>query len=181
LVAKTPHLPNFEARRPVSDLEHVYNELKQSFMIGEFAPGHKLTLLPLHLHVEGKATRLAVQAGCEAIAPELERINAEMYAKVPQEDMKSYLRLNQRFHFLIYKQSGNEDLVDPIELLWMRYGPIMNIVRSGVLSTSGRVRHAEVIDTIRKGSVDKATAAIRADILEAAGPISEAIASRAKR
>lgn len=136
-------------------------------------------LLPLRLHLEGEATRLAVQAGCQSIAAELEKINSEMYAKVPQEDIKSYLRLNQRFHFTIYQQSGNDDLVDLIELLWMRYGPIMNIVRSGVLSKSGHIRHAEVIEAIKKGNADKAAAAIRADIVEAAGPISEAIVANA--
>lgn len=227
-MAKASHLPKFEARRPVSDLEHVYNELKQSFMIGEFIPGQKLTLpdlalafgtsqmpireatnrliaaraiealprrslrvpaatlqrlealLPLRLHLEGEATRLAVQAGCEPIATELEKINSEMYAKVPQEDIKAYLRLNQRFHFTIYQQSGNDDLVDLIELLWMRYGPIMNIVRSGVLSRSGQIRHAEVIEAIRQGDAEKANAAIRADIMEAAGPIGEAIIATAR-
>ena len=227
-MAKASHLPKFEARRPVSDLEHVYHQLKQSFMIGEFTPGQKLTLpelalafgtsqmpireatnrliaaraiealprrslrvpaatmqrlealLPLRLHLEGEATRLAVEAGCKAIAPELDRINSEMYAKEPQENIKAYLRLNQRFHFTIYQQCGNDDLVDLIELLWMRYGPIMNIVRSGVLSRSGQIRHAEVIEAIKQGNADKATAAIRADIKEAAGPIGEAIAAAAR-
>lgn len=228
-MAKATHLPKFETRRPVSDLEHVYNELKQSFMIGEFTPGQKLTLpdlaaafgtsqmpireatnrliaaraiealprrslrvpaatlqrldalLPLRLHLEGEATRLAVQAGCQSIAKELEKINSEMYAMVPQEDMKSYLRLNQRFHFTIYQHSGNDDLVDLIELLWMRYGPIMNIVRSGVLSKSGHIRHAEVIRAIKNDNAEMAAAAIRADIMEAAGPISEAIIANAGR
>ncbi|WP_436250780.1 FCD domain-containing protein [Mesorhizobium amorphae] len=68
------------------------------------------------------------------------------------EDIKSYLRLNQRFHFTIYQECGNAGLVDLIELLWMRYGPLMNIVRSGVLSRTGQVRHAEAIDAIREGN-----------------------------
>ena len=95
-------------------------------------------LLPLRLLLEGEATRLAVRAkGAGDLAAELEAINAEMDAKVPHEDIKAYLRLNQKFHFLIYQSCGNEELVDIIELLWMRYGPMLNIVRSGVLSKSG--------------------------------------------
>lgn len=227
LASKPGNLPKFEARRPISDLEHVYNELKQSFMIGEFAPGQKLplpdlaeafgtsqmpireatnrlivaraiealprrslrvpeatverldSLLPLRLHLEGEATRLAVEAGCKPLAAELQSINAEMYSKVPKEDMKSYLRLNQQFHFKVYQQCGNGDLVDLIELLWMRYGPMMNIVRSGTLSRTGQVRHAEVIDAIKKGNAERAAAAMRADILEAAGPIRETILAMA--
>lgn len=227
MVSKKSNLPTFEARRPISDLEHVYNELKQSFMIGEFEPGQRLTLpelaeafgtsqmpireatnrlivaraiealprrslrvaeatterldalLPLRLHLEGEATQMAVRAGYRPLAAELEAINNEMYAMVPVGDMKSYLRLNQQFHFKVYQQCGNGDMVDLIELLWMRYGPLMNIVRSGVLSRTGKVRHAEVIEGIREGNPEKAAAAMRADIFEAAGPIREAITVRA--
>lgn len=222
------HLPKFEARRPLSDLEHVYNELKQSFMIGEFAPGQKLplpdlaeafgtsqmpireatnrliaaraiealprrslrvpeatverldSLLPLRLHLEGEATRLTAESESQTLADTLQSINAEMYSKVPSEDTKSYLRLNQRFHFTIYQHCGNDDLVDLIELLWMRYGPMMNIVRSGVLSRTGQVRHTEAINAIRKGDSEKAAEAMRADISEAAGPIREAIRAIAR-
>lgn len=223
MAARANNLPVYEARRPTSDLEYVYNELKQSFMIGEFVPGQRLplpdlaeafgtsqmpireatnrlvvaraiealprrslrvpeatterldSLLPLRLQLEGEATRLAVHSGMESVANELTAINDEMYAQVPLEDTKSYLRLNQRFHFTIYQKCGNADLVDLIELLWMRYGPLMNIVRSGVLSRSGQVRHAEAIEAIREGNSKKASAAIRSDIMEAAGPIRDAI------
>lgn len=216
-------LPVFEVRRPTSDLEYVYNELKQSFMIGEFVPGQRLTLpalanafgtsqmpvreaasrlvlaraiealprrslrvpeatterldtlLPLRLQLEGEATRLAVEAGCRHLAKPLAAINREMDAKAETDDRKSYLRLNQQFHFSIYQNCGNEDLIDLIELLWMRYGPLMNIVRSGVLSVSGHVRHAEVIEAIRKGDAPTAAEAVRGDLEEAATAIRKAI------
>ena len=216
-------LPEFNDPRPISDLEHVYNQLKQSFMIGEFEPGQRLplphlaeafgtsqmpvreatnrlivaraiealprrslrvpeattrrldALLPLRLILEGEATRLAVQLGFGPVEAELEAINRGMDAEVASEDGKAYLRLNQRFHFTIYRNCGNSDLVDLIELLWMRYGPLMNIVRSSVLSRSGHTRHAEVVDGIKEGNAEKAAAAMRADISEAAKQIRNAI------
>ncbi|MCW2239413.1 GntR family transcriptional regulator [Azospirillum canadense] len=225
MAARGNDLPEFQTRRPTSDLEHVYNELKQSFMIGEFAPGQRLplpdlaaafgtsqmpireaanrlvvaraiealprrslrvpeatterldALLPLRLQLEGEATRLAVLSGNQSMTAELTAINDAMYAKVPSEDIKSYLRLNQQFHFTIYQNCGNSHLVDLIELLWMRYGPLMNVVLSGVLSRTGHIRHAEVIEAIKEGDPEKASAAVRADILEAAGPIRDAIVS----
>ncbi len=225
MATRANNLPVYEARRPTSDLEYVYNELKQSFMIGEFVPGQRLplpdladafgtsqmpireatsrlvvaraiealprrslrvpeatterldSLLPLRLQLEGEATRLAVKSGLKSLAKELTAINDEMYAQVPFEDIKSYLRLNQRFHFASYQECGNADLVDLIELLWMRYGPLMNIVRSGVLSRTGQVRHAEAIEAIAEGNSKKASAAIQADIREAAGPIRDAISA----
>lgn len=96
---------------------------------------------------------------------------------VPRQDTKTYLRLNQQFHFEVYRQCGNDDLVDLIELLWMRYGPLMSIVRSGVLSKTGQVRHAEVIEAIRQGDPETARAAICGDIAEAAEAIRARIAT----
>lgn len=220
-------LPAFEARRPVSDLEYVYSALKQSFMIGEFEPGQRLTLpllaeafgtsqmpireamnrlvvaralealprrsmrvpeattakldalLPLRLLLEGEATRQAVARGTGALAEELAVINLEMDAKVASDDRKGYLRLNQQFHFSVYRRCGNDELIDMIELLWMRYGPLMNIVRSQVLSSTGHGLHAAVLSGIRDRDPEEAAKAICADIEDAATSIRQAIEAQA--
>ena len=219
-------LPLFGARRTISDLEYVYGALKQSFMIGEFEPGQRVTLpllaeafgtsqmpireamnrlvvaramealprrsmrvpeattakldalLPLRLMLEGEATRLAVSACAKSLADELQAINLEMDAKVESDDRKGYLRLNQQFHFAIYRQCRNDELIDMIELLWMRYGPLMNIVRSQVLSNTGHNLHAAVINGILNNDPEVAADAIRADIEDAAKAIRTAIASK---
>lgn len=223
--ARSSTLPAFRQRQAISDPDHVYGELKESFMIGEFEPGQRLTLpelaaafgtsqmpvreatsrlvvaraiealprrsmrvplatverldalLPLRMQLEGEATRLAAAHGGPELAKVLAGIDKEMRALVPKQDTKTYLRLNQQFHFAIYHECGNEDLVDLIELLWMRYAPLMNIVRSGVLSQTGQVRHAEVIEGIRKKDPEKARAGICGDISDAADAIRAKIAT----
>jgi DNA-binding GntR family transcriptional regulator len=134
-------------------------------------------LLPLRLLLEGEATRLAVIAKGEELASELTSITEEMDTKVPSEDMKAYLWLNQKFHFYVYQSCGNHELLDMIELLWMRYGPMLNIVRSGVLSRSGHKRHLEVISGFEQRNPEAAATAMRADIQDAAVPIREVIES----
>ncbi|WGR62180.1 GntR family transcriptional regulator (plasmid) [Paracoccus ferrooxidans] len=225
MAPRSASLPAFQQRQVISEPDHVYGELKQSFMIGEFEPGQRLTLpelaaafgtsqmpvreatsrlvvaraieamprrsmrvpqatverldalLPLRLHLEGEAARLAALRPDPQLARRLARIDEEMRAMVPRQDTKTYLRLNQQFHFEVYRQCGNDDLVDLIELLWMRYGPLMSIVRSGVLSKTGQVRHAEVIAAIRQGDPEAARAAICGDIAEAAEAIRARIAT----
>lgn len=225
MAVRSAPLPAFQQRQAISDPDHAYGELKQSFMIGEFEPGQRLTLpelaaafgtsqmpvreatsrlvvaraiealprrsmrvplatverldalLPLRLHLEGEATRLATPRGGRTLAKTLAKIDKDMRAIVPKQDTKTYLRLNQQFHFAIYNECGNDDLVDLIELLWMRYGPLMNIVRSGVLSQTGQLRHAEVIEAIQNGDPTKAQAAICGDISEAADAIRARIAT----
>lgn len=220
-------LPEFQVRRPLSDIEYIYGELKQSFMVGEFEPGQKITLpllaeafgtsqmpireamnrlvvaramealprrslrvpeatiarlnalLPLRLLLEGEAARLAVQSDHRALADELDSVDEQMDAMVGAEDRKGYLRLNQQFHFVLYRRCGNDDLIDMIESLWMRYGPLMNIVRSQVLSSTGHHHHTHVIDHVRAGNADAAQRAIRQDIDDAAIAIRQMIASKA--
>ncbi|MBL4928997.1 GntR family transcriptional regulator [Fuscibacter oryzae] len=221
--ARSGTLPTFQPRNVISDPDHVYSEMKQGFMIGEFEPGQRLTLpeiaaafgtsqmpvreatsrlvvaraiealprrslrvpeatverleslLPLRLHLEGEAARLAATRADVGMADELTLIDEEMRSFVPLADTKTYLRLNQKFHFTLYRACDNEDLVDLIELLWMRYGPLMNIVRTGGLSKSGQLRHSEIIDALRKRDADALEKSVRADIAEAAEAIREAI------
>ncbi|RQR22296.1 GntR family transcriptional regulator [Burkholderia sp. Bp9143] len=228
MTIETTGLPEFEARRRSSDLEYIYDALKQSFMIGEFVPGQRVTLpvlanafgtsqmpireatnrlvvaralealprrslrvpqattarldalLPLRLQLEGEATRLATRPGSKSLAAQLKKINDEMYSKPALKDVKTFLRLNQRFHFTVYEHCGNPDLVDLIELLWMRYGPLMNVVHNGVLSHTGKDRHLELITAIKDEDPARASAAIRADIAEAAAQIRDVIATHAK-
>lgn len=134
-------------------------------------------LLPLRMQLEGEATRLGALHGGPGLAAAIADIARDMRAMVPRQDTKTYLRLNQQFHFAIYRECGNDDLVAVIELLWMRHGPLMNIVRSGVLSKTGQFRHAEVIEGVRAGDPEKARAGICGDIADAADAIRARIAS----
>jgi DNA-binding GntR family transcriptional regulator len=136
-------------------------------------------LLPLRLLLEGEATRLAAAQGA-ALADALTEINAEMPRHAAAEDLKAYLNANQRFHFTLYAAAGNADLLDMIELLWMRYGPLMSTVRSGVLSRTGANHHQAVINAIRVGNAEAAKDAISADLTDAAAHIRDALMAAAK-
>jgi DNA-binding GntR family transcriptional regulator len=216
-------LPKVRARRPVSDLEYVFTELKRSLMMGEFEPEQKLplpvladlfgtsqmpireaanrlvvaraleasprrslfvpaasverldSLLPIRLMLEGQATRLAVQLGDRNLPTELRAINKRMDAGVHSDNAESYLQLNHKFHFAIYRRCGNDHLIDMIELLWMRYGPLMSKVRAGEFSERGHIHHSGVIEGVVAGDAEKAAEAMRNDIADAAVRIRNAI------
>jgi DNA-binding GntR family transcriptional regulator len=171
----TSQMPIREATNRLISARALQAPPRRSLCVPEATTELMDSLLPLRLLLEGEATRLAVIAKGAALTPELEAVNQAMDSKVPNEDIKAYLRLNQKFHFLIYQSSGNPDLVDLIELLWMRYGPILNIVRSRVLSKSGYQRHLEITNGFREQNPDAAAAAMRADIQDAARPIRKVI------
>ncbi|WP_354425708.1 FCD domain-containing protein [Mesorhizobium abyssinicae] len=78
------------------------------------------------------------------------------------------LQLNHRFHFALYERCGNPELVNLIELLWMRYGPLLSLLKTTPISCSGHRDHAEVIDAVREGDKDSAVKSLVADLEEAA-------------
>lgn len=174
----TSQMPIREATNRLLSARALIAPPRRSLCVPEATIDRMNSLLPMRLLLEGEATRLAVEKKGAAIVDELFGINQAMDAVVPKEDIKAYLRLNQQFHFLVYQSSGNEELIDLIELLWMRYGPMMNIVRSGVLSRSGHHRHMEVIEAFGKADSSRAAKAMQADISDAAIPIREAIEAR---
>ncbi|QRM57040.1 GntR family transcriptional regulator [Sinorhizobium sp. BG8] len=174
----TSQMPIREATNRLIAARAIEAPPRRSLCIPEATTERMDSLLPLRLLLEGEATRLAVIAKGAELAQELAAITEEMDSKVPSEDIKAYLRLNQKFHFHVYQTCGNPELVDMIELLWMRYGPMLNIVRSGVLSKSGHKRHLEIIKGFQDQDPEAAATAMRADIQDAAVPIREVIESK---
>lgn len=214
-------LPELATRTTISDLEHVYCELKQAIMMGEFEPGQKLKLaelaeafgtsqmpvrealgrlasagalesaqrrsmvvptadvarmraiLALRIDLEGKAVRLAMQSGREGLLDRLTRANAVMDVEAarPTPSIKAYLAANHTFHFAIYTASDNRDLVDLIEILWMRYGPLLNLLRRSDVSFFWHAHHADLINAVKVDDPDAAVAALTADLEEAASLI----------
>jgi DNA-binding GntR family transcriptional regulator len=180
LVTDTAGLSSLKRRNTVSDLDHIFAELKQSMMMGRFVPGQKLKLADLadafgtsHMPVREALNRLVMvkaletaprrspsipnpnpkqlkdilslridlecKAGCMALdnddgtlAKRLRVLNARMDAEAAKRapNIRKYLELNQQFHFEIYRRSNNDVLLDLIELLWMRYGPLLNLLSS---------------------------------------------------
>ena len=82
-------------------------------------------ILELRMVLEGLA---AAQAAERITGPELARVRQEFEAMeeaVKQRDPELLLAVNTRFHFLIYRASGNDVLVPMIESLWLQYAPTL--------------------------------------------------------
>lgn len=212
-------------REPVSDLDHVYDELKRSMMAGEFVPGQKLKLaelaaafgtshmpvrealnrlavvhaldtaprrspsvpqanikrlrdiLSLRVDLECKAARLALENDTGSLAKAIKTINDRMNAECDRREpsIRRYLELNQKFHFEIYQRSGNDDLLTLIELLWMRYGPMLNLISAdGGLSLEHSL-HGDIIEAVEQNDAARLQDALSQDLSSAADAIERRI------
>lgn len=83
-------------------------------------------ILELRLLLEPMAVEQAAQ---RITTPELAQLREEYRAMddaVKQLDPELLLATNTRFHFLIYKASGNTVLLPMLESLWLQYAPTLS-------------------------------------------------------
>ncbi|PUE62711.1 GntR family transcriptional regulator [Limnohabitans sp. 2KL-17] len=94
----------------------------------------------------------------------------EMKNETP--DGARLISLNKELHFAIYRGAKMPVMMQLIEALWLRIGPILNYdMRSGPVRVNQRTaltHHASMVDSILKKDVEGARQALEADIQSAA-------------
>ena len=115
------------------------------------------------------ATRVSGAALNEIVALH-ERFEREMSLKKPDESR--LIAANKELHFAIYGQAGMPMLLQMIESLWLRIGPILNYdLRNGSARVTDRVQanhHGRLVAALKIADAPAAAAALRDDIESAA-------------
>src|SRR5690606_33734106 len=84
-------------------------------------------------------------------------------------DSKLALVQNEQFHFLIYRASNRPMLIALIEGLWLRVGPLMNLLTPRYQrSYQGAKNHSAAIDAARRGESSAGRAAIEKELKDGA-------------
>jgi DNA-binding GntR family transcriptional regulator len=90
--------------------------------------------------------------------------DAALDAAIASGDVAGYLRRNHGFHAQLYALASAPVLESLAAGLWLRFGPSMRVVcgRAG----TGRMpdRHKELLEALRAGDAEAATAAMRRDV-----------------
>mgnify|MGYP001107183092 CR=1 FL=1 len=129
-------------------------------------------LTRLRLLVEGfaaeEAARVADEAGIEVLA-------GQRAARAALPDAAAAVAANRELHFALYRSAGMPSLVEMIERLWLKAGPILNLdMRHEPRRLDGGsavVAHAALLDALRRRDAAAARAALVADISAAAAHI----------
>ncbi|OZI18911.1 GntR family transcriptional regulator [Bordetella genomosp. 9] len=125
-------------------------------------------LLIMRAELEGRAAQeAAAHATPEDIAT-LRGLLADMKRLIDVDGHQGYLEVHRRFHFHIYALSGMDIIEDAIETLWLRCGPVLNLVLPEYVPYLKRMDyHAEAVEALARNDADATARAIRCDILEA--------------
>ncbi|CAN7173029.1 GntR family transcriptional regulator [Rhizobium sp. LjRoot30] len=120
--------------------------------------------------VEGLAAELGAPRLTARDLAGLEAIVAEQRSIGRDRDVYDLMAKNYEFHFVIYRASGSEVLLQLIETLWLRFGPYMRLlqtsveqlIRSGEIEASGQ--HDAVLAALKAGDFGCVREAIVHDI-----------------
>lgn len=128
----------------------------------------------IRLNLEGQAAaRAAELVGAEALR-EIEDIHEAFCKEFAQSapDESRLIALNKELHFAIYNQAEMPILLQIVESLWLRIGPILNYdLRSGNERVVQRVQashHAAMVDALKKRDPVAACESLQSDIKSAA-------------
>ena len=125
-------------------------------------------------NLEGLAAATAAQCLSEEDTQKIvmwhESFVREMKNETP--DGARLISLNKELHFAIYRGAKMPVMMQLIEALWLRIGPILNYdMRSGPVRVNQRTaltHHASMVESILKKDVEGARQALEADIQSAA-------------
>ena len=128
----------------------------------------------IRTNLEGLATELAASASGAVALRDITRWHdefaAEMNAASP--DGSKLVTFNKEFHFAVYAAADMPVLLQMIEALWLRIGPILNYdLRAGSRRVGDKVamsHHAALLAALKRRDGAKARAALQGDIESAA-------------
>lgn len=127
----------------------------------------------IRLQVEGFAVERATQNVTQSLINSLRETNELLANKMGPtgKDMAEVVRLNKDLHFTTYTAAGMPMLVQIIEGLWMRIGPILNYdLRAGSERTENKIaveHHTRMIDALERNDAAAAREALQSDIRSA--------------
>jgi DNA-binding GntR family transcriptional regulator len=132
----------------------------------------EITKIRIHLEslAVSQAAALVEEPGLVEIRSAHERFALEMSAKKPDES--NLIALNKELHFAIYRQAQMPMLLEMIESLWLRIGPILNYdFRSGSARVTEHVsvaHHERIINALARRDASGASQALAGDLQGAA-------------
>jgi DNA-binding GntR family transcriptional regulator len=115
--------PVREALKRLASERALEGGAKRSYVVPKLSDKRAVDLFNLRALLECEAAALALPRFAPTLLPGLRTAMAAMETALLTGDLDAYMRQNRTFHFLIYEQCDNADMVSMIEQLCMQTGP----------------------------------------------------------
>lgn len=139
---------------------------KSAYFLAELDRSDYEDIIALRLRLEGYAAAEAAKVMDDATVAHLRQLNRDYMANVrmASESLKS----NFAFHFGIYRLAGSPVLIELIENLWLRIGPLLQFHAEDGDFTELTANHERIIDALAARNDRLAERALRRDLTDAA-------------
>lgn len=125
-------------------------------------------VLQNRLLLEGEAAERGALRLSAAQLDELARLGESMQRAIVADDLKRYLADNEDFHLILYRAAGSPMLINLIETVWLRIGPLSNRIHDDPhVWASMNDAHAELLVALRRRDAPAVRRAIERDLFVA--------------
>lgn len=139
---------------------------KRSYRVPSLSDSRAVDLFNLRALLECEAAALALPRFGPKLLPALRSAADQMGKALKCGKLEEYMLANHKFHFLIYDQCANSDMIAIIEQLWMQTGPSL---RSGIGAAQSNLcwnrHHMDIIAALEARDTD----ALRREMLRDIG------------
>lgn len=135
---------------------------RRGVFVRQPGPVELIEMFEVMAELEAVCAKLAAARISDEALEDLEDANRRCKATMEALDTDGYYRENQRFHAILYRQSGNRFLEQECLKLQRRLQPFRRVQ----LRVRGRLKqsmseHEAIVDAIKEADSEKAAAAIR--------------------
>lgn len=122
----------------------------------------------IRLTLEGMAAREGCARLSLADLEHLERLYQQHASAYHGRNAKISLRLNEEFHFTIYRAAAMPTLLQILETMWLKVGPSMNLLftASHDPDWTGGKHHRAMLDAIAACDADRLADAVQRDLMD---------------
>ncbi len=132
-------------------------------------------LYRMRVALDGMLVEEAAKHVTPADLKTLESLTERMDAAAASVNVNKYLELNQQFHFILYRASGESVLLRISEMLWLQVGPFIYFSLTELGMVMANKHHRAALAALKRGDAKAACKAIESDVAEAAESIMDAL------
>ncbi|WP_120499130.1 GntR family transcriptional regulator [Roseovarius sp. EL26] len=162
----TSSMPVREALKRLASERAIQSAAAKAYNVPILSNKRATDLFVLRGLLEIAAAEAAYSSLTTKITDELSGLSDRMGAHLKLRDFPAYMADNYRFHFLIYGQVGNPDMVFMIQQLWMQTGPSLHLGLQKSISPAENwnSEHVRLVDALTTGDPSDVAKAMHDDV-----------------
>jgi DNA-binding GntR family transcriptional regulator len=142
-------------------------QASRSIEVARLSAAQYEELRGIRILLEGLAAERATTRIAKADIANLKKYHQALVAAERGKRWREAVQVNWQFHHTLYKAADAPELLEMIETIWLRNGPLLNMLYPHATPTyPGRHQHLNVLDGLTARNPEAVKQSIQADLME---------------